>query len=200
MNSKFKSIIYFSALIFIFSIPSKADQPYMHGGVKYFDYGVTTGDLQTINTSLVSLGFASSTSSTDNTGWGFEIGLGYNISDNYAIEGSYVDLGTLTIKTNLTGPTENISTDIDGHSFAGGIKAKFGSGTEHFFVRGGMHSWELNSKVTTSLGTSSDPLGSGTDPWGGVGFQWEMVNLSYDMYKLDSSEITSLTFGVNYKF
>ena len=188
------------SVIILFSSSSKAEQPYMHGGVKYFNYGLTSEDLQTINTSLVNLGFASSTSSTDNAGWGFEIGLGYNVSDNYAIEGSYVDLGTLTIKTNLTGPTENITTDITGHSFAGGVKAKFGSDTEHFFVRGGIHSWELNSKVTSSLGVSSDPLGSGTDPWGGVGFQWDMLNVSYDMYKLGTSDVTSFTLGVNYKF
>ena len=54
----------------------------MYGGAKIFNYGIEKSDLQEINTSLVALGFSSSTSSTDNTGVGFDIGFGAQISPN----------------------------------------------------------------------------------------------------------------------
>ena len=71
----------------------------MFGGAKVFNYGIETSDLQEINTSLVSLGFSSSTSSTDNTGIGFDLGFGFEIAPILSIEGGYVNYGTLTIKT-----------------------------------------------------------------------------------------------------
>jgi hypothetical protein len=179
---------------------SNAKEPYVYGAAKYWNYGLEKSDLQTINTSLVNLGFSSSSSSTDNWGIGYEFGIGYDVTDNFAIEGGYVDFGTLTIKTNTTGPTENITTDITGNAFSANLKAKFGSNDDHFFGRAGIHTWDLNSAVTSSLGKSTDPLGSGTDPWFGVGYQSGMFNVSYDYYKLGSSDITSITGGIKYTF
>ena len=51
---------------------SHSTETYMYGSGKYFNYGVEKSDLQAINTSLVALGFSSSSSSTDNSGFGFD--------------------------------------------------------------------------------------------------------------------------------
>ena len=114
----------FTFLIIFISVQFKAysAETYLYGGAKIFNYGIEESDLQEINTSLVALGFSSSTSSTDNTGIGFDIGFGAEISPNLSIEAGYVNYGTLTINTKLTGPTENVTTDITGDGVTGAAK------------------------------------------------------------------------------
>ena len=76
-----------------------AEKSYIFGGAKIFNYGIEKSDLRELNTSLVALGFSSSASSTDNSGIGFDVGIGVEIAPNFSIEGSYVNYGTLEIKT-----------------------------------------------------------------------------------------------------
>jgi hypothetical protein len=99
-----------------------SEEAYMFGGAKLFNYGIEKSDLQAINTSLVSLGFSSSASSTDNSGIGFDVGIGVEIAPNFSIEGSYVNYGTLEIKTETTGPTETLFTEVKGDGIAGALK------------------------------------------------------------------------------
>ena len=168
---------------------------YIFGGAKVFNYGVETSDLQNINTSLVNLGFASSTSSTDNTGVGFDLGLGFGMTENLSIEAGYVNYGTLEINTNTTGPVENIKTEISGSGLTFGGKYTDETG---LYVKGGIHSWDLSGKVSASLGSSSEALGDGTDPFFSIGYQTpdsEGWNVGYDHYVIDDGDIGSITFG-----
>ena len=168
---------------------------YIFGGAKVFNYGVETSDLQNINTSLVNLGFASSTSSTDNTGLGFDLGLGFGMTENLSIEAGYVNYGTLEINTNTTGPVENIKTEISGSGLTFGGKYTDETG---LYVKGGIHSWDLSGKVSASLGSSSEALGDGTDPFFSIGYQTpdsEGWNVGYDHYVIDDGDIGSITFG-----
>ena len=82
-----------------------SNETYMYGGGKYFSYGVEKSDLQAINTSLIALGFSSSLSETDNSGFGFDVGFGVEMADNLCLEAGYVNYGTLTINTTLTRPS-----------------------------------------------------------------------------------------------
>ena len=173
-----------------------SEEAYMFGGAKLFNYGIEKSDLQAFNTSLVALGFSSSASSTDNSGIGFDIGIGVEIAPNFSIEGSYVNYGTLEIKTNTTGPTENITTEITGDGIAGALKYS----QEGFYAKGGMHSWDFTGKVTASLGSSSDALGSGTDPFFGFGFGSEQMELGYEHYVIDDGDISALTVRFAHKF
>ena len=52
----------------VINISKSKDNFYIYGSLGLTDFGLTTADLQTINTSLVNLGFSSSTTTTDNTG------------------------------------------------------------------------------------------------------------------------------------
>ena len=174
-----------------------SNETYMYGGAKYFSYGVEKSDLQAINTSLIALGFSSSTTKTDNRGVGFDIGFGFNMSDNFAIEAGYVNYGTLEINTSTTGPVENLKLEIKGSGLTGAGVLKFGDDKENFYVKGGMHSWELDGKITASLGSSTEPLGSGTDLFGGVGFVMNNFYASYDYYVVDDGNFSS--FGIGYK-
>ena len=171
-------------------------EAYMYGGIKVFNYGIETSDLQEINTSLVALGFSSSTSSTDNTGVGFDVGFGAEISPNFAIEGGYVNYGTLTINTKLTGPTESLTTDITGDGVTGALKFS----QDGYYVKAGMHSWDFSATAKSSLGSSSDALGSGTDPFFGIGFGSEQLELGYEYYSIEDGDISALTLRYAHQF
>jgi len=182
--------------ILVFSNNSSFSENYFYGGAKLFNYGVETSDLQEINTSLVSLGFSSSTSETDNTGLGFDIGIGVGLVDNFAVEAGYVNYGTLEITTKTTGPVENIKTEItgDGVTIAGVLNA------EGLYLKGGMHSWDFTGKVTASLGTSSEPLGTGTDPFFGIGYNSNNFISSVEYYKIEDGDITSVNIAYRMPF
>lgn len=173
-----------------------AEKSYMFGGAKLFFYGVEESDLQEWNTSIISLGFSSSSSSTDNTGIGFTIGYGAEIVPNFFLEGSFSSYGTLKVTTNTTGPTETITTEITGDGIAGAIKYT----EDGFYVKAGLHSWDLSSNITTSLGSSTDALGTGTDPFFAIGFDYDQVELGYEHYQLDDSDLSALTFRYSVKF
>ena len=192
-----KTIVIILGLILFSSQSLKAEETYMYGGAKLFNYGIENSDLQAINTSLIALGFSSSTTKTDNQGVGFDLGLGFNISDSFAIEAGYVNYGTLEINTSTTGPVENLKLEIKGSGLTGAGVLKFGDDKENFYVKGGMHSWELDGKITASLGSSTEPLGSGTDLFGGVGFVIDNFYVSYDYYVVDDGNFSS--FGIGYK-
>lgn len=172
----------------------------MFGGLKIFNYGIEASDLQVINTSLVGLGFSSSTSSTDNTGVGFDLGLGVNLSEMFALEIGYVDYGTLEINTTLTGPAETLKTEIDGDGFTGAAVLKLGEASEYAYVKAGFHSWSFTGKVTASLGSSSEPLGTGTDPFFAIGFKGNNWYASYDYYAIDEGDISSVSIGYSVPF
>ena len=192
-----KTIIIILGLILFSSQSLKAEEGYMYGGAKLFSYGIENSDLRKINTSLIALGFSSATTKTDNSGIGFDIGVGLNMSDNFAIEAGYVNYGTLEVNTSTTGPVENLKLEIKGSGLTGAGVLKFGDDKENFYVKGGMHSWELDGKITASLGSSTEPLGSGTDLFGGVGFVIDNFYASYDYYVVDDGNFSS--FGIGYK-
>ena len=191
-----KKLLVFTFIFLLTQVKVISAETYMYGGAKIFNYGIEESDLQEINTSLVALGFSSSTSSTDNTGLGFDIGFGAQIAPNVSIEGGYVNYGTLEINTKLTGPTENVKTEITGDGVTGAVKFS----QEGYYAKAGMHSWDFSSKVTASLGSSSDALGSGTDPFFGIGFGSEQMEFGYEYYKIDDGDISSLTLRYAHKF
>lgn len=191
-----------ASIVFIFSLSSilKAEDSYMFGGVKLFNYGIESSDLQVINTSLVNLGFSSSLSTTDNTGVGFDLGIGLNLDENLALEFGYVNFGTLEINTTLTGPSETVKTEITGSAITGAGVFKFGDDQENFYLKAGMHSWDLDGKVTASLGSSTAPLGTGTDLTFGAGFKANNWFASYDYYAIEEGDFSSIGIGYSTAF
>ena len=188
--------IFFSIIFLLFLNSNSFSENYVFGGVKIFNYGVDTSDLQQINTSLVNLGFSSSTSETDNTGVGFDVGMGVELADGFAVEAGYVNYGTLEITTKTTGPVENIKTEIsgDGVTVAGVLNA------EGFYLKGGIHSWDFTGKITASLGSSTEPLGTGTDPFFGIGYNANNLITSFEYYVIDDGDIASVSLSYKIPF
>jgi len=179
---------------------TKAEDGYMYGGAKVFNYGIETSDLQELNTSLVNLGFSSSSSSTDNTGIGMDLGFGVNISEYLAAEAGYVNYGTLEINTTLTGPSETVKTEIHGDGFTGGLLLKIGEEDDHAYIKAGFHSWSFTGTVSASLGSSSEALGTGTDPFFSFGFKDNGWYGSYDHYVIEDGDIGSFSVGYSHSF
>ena len=185
-------------LFVVFSLQSNVHsaETYMYGSAKYFSYGVEKSDLRAINTSLIALGFSSSLSETDNSGYGFDFGFGVNMAENLSLEGGYVNYGTLTINTTLTGPSEKVKLDIDGNGVTAAVKYS----QDGYYVKGGMHSWDFEGKVSASLGSSTEALGSGTDPFFGIGFGADGFEFGYEHYVIDDGDISAITARVSHKF
>ena len=175
-------------LFFSYSHANAEDTAYAYGGIKIFNYGVETSDLQEINTSLIALGFSSSTSETDNTGVGFDVGIGVGLAEGVSVEAGYVNYGTLEIKTTLTGPSESLTTEIsgDGVTVAGVLNL------EGIYLKGGIHSWDFTGTVSTTKGSSSQALGTGTDPFFGIGFADKNFGYSFEHYIIDDGDISSV--------
>jgi hypothetical protein len=193
---KFKKTFAILIRFLSFQVKAYSAETYMFGGAKLFNYGIEASDLQEINTSLIALGFSSSKSSTDNSGVGFDIGFGAEIAPNFSIEGSYVNYGTLEIKTTTTGTVENITTEITGDGVTGAVKYH----QEGFYAKGGIHSWDFSGTVSTSKGSSTDALGSGSDPFFGVGFGSEQFEAGYEHYIIEDGNISALTLRFAHKF
>ena len=187
------------SLLFFLSLQSNVhaqETTYIYGGGKYFNYGIEKSDLQSLNASLIALGFSSSLSETDNSGIGFDFGFGVNMAENLSLEGGYVNYGTLTINTTLTGPSEKVKLEIDGNGVTAAVKYSQAG----FYVKGGMHSWDFEGKISASLGSSSEALGSGSDPFFGIGLGSDGFEFGYEHYVIDDGDISALTARVSHKF
>ena len=193
---KIKKILFIVFAFVSLQTTSHSADAYMYGSGKFFSYGVEKSDLQVINSSLIALGFSSSSSSTDNSGYGFDVGLGAEVSPNFFLEGGYVNYGTLTINTKTTGGVENIKTEIKGNGVTGAVKYQI----DGFYLKGGMHSWDFSGTVSTSKGSSSDALGSGTDPFFAAGFGSDGFEFGYEYYGIEDGDISALTARFSHKF
>ena len=185
-----------------FSFANDKKQFYALVGLGTVDYGITTSDLQSLNTSLVNLGYSSSYSTTDNAGLYWKAHGGMSINEYLAIEGGYTSLGTLTIDTTLTGPAETVKTELSGKSFeiTGLAKYTFTEGNYAYF-RLGAHFWDLDTSITTTKGSGTFPVSSGSDVTYGLGYHWKVggksgFRVEYQGYQLGSGDIN--TFHISY--
>ncbi len=197
-NMKLTILAFFLSFVLIGS--SKAESGYWFGGLKVFNYGIEKTDLQEINRSLIALGFDTSSSSTDNTGVGFDIGVGFDLTEATAFEVGYVDYGTLEINTTTTGPVENILTSIDGSGVTLAGVLRSGDKQNNAYIKAGMHSWEFQGTVTASLGSSTEPLGTGEGLYLSIGGAADGWYVSYDYYGIEDGSIGSFSFGYTAAF
>ena len=190
-----------------FNISFAQDKNQFYGVVALgtVDYGITTADLRSLNTSLVNLGFSSSTSSTDNTGLYWKAHGGMNINEYLAVEGGYTSLGTLVVDTTLTGPAETVKTEITGTAFEISGLGKYTFNKNYGFIRLGMTSFDIDTKVTTTLGSATLPVSSGTGFTYGFGGHFAVgdksgFRIEFQGYELDSAEVSTLHFGYTLNF
>lgn len=196
---------FFFLLNFNISFAQDKNQFYGIVALGTVDYGITTADLQSLNTSLVNLGFSSSTSSTDNTGLYWKAHGGMHINEYLAVEGGYTSLGTLVVDTTLTGPAETVKTEITATAFEISGLGKYTFNKNYGFIRLGMTSFDIDTKVTTTLGSATLPVSSGTGFTYGFGGHFAVgdksgFRIEFQGYELDSAEVSTLHFGYTLNF
>ena len=171
--------ILLTSLLFV-SSNLKAES-YIYGGPKLFYYDVTNEDLQSTANQIVNLGFSSARVSANTSGYGFDIGIGGNLSENFDLEAGFVYMGEFELKAAMTGPTENLTSTSSAYSFPIGAKYKLGDSENNVYVKGGMHYWKQVTDISTSLGTV-DMWGTGLDPMFGIGGQLGNFTVHYEHY------------------
>ena len=154
---------------------------YVFGGPKLFYYDVDQSDVDQLATDLVNLGFSTASVKANTAGVGFDIGVGFPVSDMIDIEGSFVYLGEFELTADTTGPVENIKATSSGYTFPIAAKIKFGTGDANLYGKAGWHFWRQDSEISASRGTVT-LWGTGNDPVIGIGGQWGGLDVSYEHY------------------
>ncbi|MBU1665601.1 MAG: outer membrane beta-barrel protein [Gammaproteobacteria bacterium] len=183
------------------------------GGSKAKD----VGSAAEVDASLLADYGITATSTAEDTDTAWKLFAGYRINKNFAVEGSYADLGKATFDSTVTAPaagTVNISWKSKAWSLAAvGILPV----TDQFEVFGkiGGHFWDVDMSVTatggggTAAGSASD---DGTSWLYGVGAsysfskniavraEWERYQDVGDENTTGKSDVDMLSVGVQYKF
>lgn len=179
-----KNFVYAIALMFSITLVSSQSvnaENYVFGGPKIFYYNVDQSDVDQLATDLVNLGFSSATVKANDVGIGFDIGVGFPVSDLIDIEGSFVYLGEFELTADTTGPVENIKATSSGYTFPIAAKFKFGTSDANLYGKAGWHFWRQDSEISSSLGKAT-LWGTGNDPVIGIGGQWGGLDVSYEHY------------------
>ena len=182
--SNVKNYVFVIALmisITLLSSKSVNAEAYVFGGPKIIYYDVDQADVDQLATEIVSLGFSSASVEANTAGIGFDIGVGFPVSDMIDIEGSFVYLGEFELTADTTGPVENIKATSSGYTFPIAAKIKFGAGDANLYGKAGWHFWRQDSEISASLGKVT-LWGTGSDPIMGIGGQWGNFDVSYEHY------------------
>ena len=134
----------------------------------------------------------------DDTDTGYKYFVGYNLGIvpflNLAVEGGYVDLGSVEGEiANITG------NKIEANGWTAYGVGGFDLGPIGLFAKVGYFSWE--SDLKTRFGDDSE---SGTDPAFGIGGKIQLgsiaVRAEYEMFDLEDVDIDYASVGVSYTF
>lgn len=139
---KAKSVLFCSLLAAAAASAHAESGFYVLGAVgqSHFDYNLDSEDLKGTEDGVT---IAEATGKQDKSDTGFKLQVGYQINDNFAIEGGYVDLGEYSLKGSLAG-------DVNGDDFEGVYKAKAKStaiNLDGVFILPLGSDWSLFAKV-----------------------------------------------------
>lgn len=126
--------------------------------------------------------------------------LGKDLSEVFAIEGFYTNLGESKIyfdaanNTNVKITTMGIAVKA-GTNFSDDIRG---------FVKVGYHSWKSDVDDLTS-GVAAKEKNDDTDPLYGIGVEYKLsestaIVAAYDRYTVDKSNFTDMSIGIKYRF
>lgn len=173
-------------------------------------------DVGAIDAAARRLGFASATTTADETDTAWKLNLGHRYNRHFAVEAGYTDFGRFSLGTATTGPAASAAGEIRGHALsldAVGIAPV----NDRFsvFDKVGVQHWNLSANsVALSGGVPTTVVSSacGSDWKIGLGaqydfsrkvavrFEWErFVNVG-DSANTGCGNIDVLAIGLQYKF
>ncbi|MEE4301464.1 MAG: hypothetical protein V2J24_18645 [Pseudomonadales bacterium] len=179
---------------------ARADDWYVTGGAGLASAGYRASDL---TADLAARGWTIRDVSVDDTDRAWRLGLGYEFTDRFAVEGGYVDLGTVETRYGTTiQPTQIdalLQDTFDVHTYlgrgwtlGGAARLPLGDGPASAVLRGGAFFWDADIEVEVIQGGSGRVAGeeSGVGAYFGVGFELEVaprvrMTFDWDRYDLD---------------
>lgn len=165
----------------------------------YFGAGIGSSDIdEGVTVGLISSG------SVDGSDTGFKLVGGYRLNPNFAIELSYVDLGTARYSGDYFGsPVVGGRVDVWGLNF-GAVGIIPVNPNFSLFGKLGMFGWEADASDITG-GFPFSGLQTGTDLSYGLGLEFSLSNtlglrLEWESFEVVDSDSTLVSFGVLGKF
>lgn len=185
------------AALATFSQSSFAEGGYLLGSI---GSSIPSGSAKTdLDTFLISLG-ATKLSSSMSNGTAIRLGAGYQISPNVAIEGAYVDTGTMTYSATATGAT--ITANVKATGLQAGLIGIAPINTQvSLLAKLTYASYTIKSDAlinTTGAATSKDEGTSGYG-FGGMYKLSDAMSLRAEWEKL-GSDTNAVTVGVQMRF
>jgi OOP family OmpA-OmpF porin len=162
------------------------------------------------------IGSLTGTASLDESDTGIKIFAGFNINENFAIEGHYADLGEFSLSGNTNDTFVDEGTTytflVDNVKVAMKVKSIGVAGIYKFniddtitpFVKLGIQRWD--EKITVSVGTvSGSAEDDGTDPFYGLGASVSAadnidVRAEFERFKGDDGHLDYASVGIAYNF
>ncbi len=138
----------------------------------------------------------------------FRLGGGWNLNQNFGLEGGWTDFGSFSEQVAIGAATGEFEAD----GWYAGVHAKvpFYEGDSGFYARGraGLLFWDASGRIR--VGTITERFSdSGNDPYFGIGAGYDLsrnfgVGLDYDRYKIgkggDDSTLKVWNVNATYRF
>lgn len=191
------------------SVPVQAasvfDQLYVTTHVGQANTNVDESRAQTL---FDQAGLSTTVSAVDSRREGFGLGMGYNLTSNFAVEAGYLDLGQVDISFSATQAVDltNIHPESgDGITFSGLYKYAFNDqvGVK---VRLGVFDWETEYETLAGSPLQLSKDGdSGTDFYWGIGVNHRLIDelnlaLEYQQFDFDNERTDYLRLGLEWYF
>lgn len=178
----------------------------------FADSGYDEGEL---SMDLAGAGFTlpgSTLVDTDGSDTGFKAGAGYRLSDHFAVELGYTDLGVITSSIEFAGavPTGFSTAVSDVHAYAGEGITLAGRGILHdgekldVSAKVGAFFWDAEVDVEIEGAPPARIDESGVDLHYGLGLHYDLddnwgLQIEVENYEIDSEDILYVSFGVSYR-
>lgn len=171
---------FFIIFLLFFSLAGKSYSKtlYVFGSFGLSDYVIDTQDTTEISNKLLSLGFASATTSADTNTLGYKFGVGMNIPLLFSIEGSFANLGKISFSSKTTSPSENLSANVE----MKGLNVDLLKNLGPFGFSFGLFKVNDTVKISSSNGTVDVPIDKIFLPKIGA-------NINYKKYRLEFSRL-----------
>jgi len=128
--------------------------------------------------------------------------LGYRLMGFFAVEGSYIDFGSLSDSTTVDGEPVNLETDLKGYDIC--AMGMLPLGIADIFIKGGVVSWDAD--IRAAFGEIIEYDGeSGTDMVYGLGaqvrFKGLAVRAEFEYFDIaDADSVYLISVGASYTF
>jgi len=148
----------------------------------------------------------------DDEDFAWKLYAGFRFNRPFAIEGGWVELGTVTSEISTTAPdvddflrqVEEVHPFLGGGPFLGGRYYVIDTNRFHLGLGAGLWWWNAEVETKAATGEEMNPDDDQFDPYFGVNAIWDVsgrlsVRIDFERYYLDDFEADVFTAGLQYR-